>query len=276
MIIPYLKFDRFNKRREDFPDLRSYNDYLEMVEDIMFNLINEINVPETEARIAAYRAENAALIQLNIQREKLEMQEIAEDEERERLHREERIRLIRQEEEEERLEREYEKKAIIEGLVSVSIRAMWDVCGFTNSFFQESSKEGSAAKIIALKRAEAHKRNAAKAALISATSQVRSTRPRPAPVSTVPDVPHVPFTDNWYSYNNEYSLRKDYDDAASAAVSVDREGIMRAGGYRVNEAWERAIKMAIAGLEISPLQGLDYGVPPAESTVNDITTVMAS
>lgn len=25
---------RFNKRREDFPDLRSYNDYLQEVEDI--------------------------------------------------------------------------------------------------------------------------------------------------------------------------------------------------------------------------------------------------
>lgn len=25
---------RFNKRREDFPDLHSYNDYLEEVEDI--------------------------------------------------------------------------------------------------------------------------------------------------------------------------------------------------------------------------------------------------
>lgn len=90
-----------------------------MAEDIAFNLINEIDVPETEARIAAYRAENAALIQLNIQREKLEMQEVAEDEERERLKREERMRLIRQEEEEERLEREKDRKAIIEGLVSV-------------------------------------------------------------------------------------------------------------------------------------------------------------
>ena len=25
---------RFNKRREDFPDLRAYNDYLQEVEDI--------------------------------------------------------------------------------------------------------------------------------------------------------------------------------------------------------------------------------------------------
>lgn len=32
-LLPQLTF-RFNKRREDFPDLRSYNDYLEEVEDI--------------------------------------------------------------------------------------------------------------------------------------------------------------------------------------------------------------------------------------------------
>ena len=31
-----------------------------------FNLINEVNIPETEARINAYRKENAALIELNV------------------------------------------------------------------------------------------------------------------------------------------------------------------------------------------------------------------
>lgn len=29
-----MSSNRFNKRREDFPDLRQYNDYLEEVEDI--------------------------------------------------------------------------------------------------------------------------------------------------------------------------------------------------------------------------------------------------
>ena len=32
--LPLTRPRRFNKRREDFPDLRAYNDYLEMVEDI--------------------------------------------------------------------------------------------------------------------------------------------------------------------------------------------------------------------------------------------------
>ncbi|KAF8522109.1 CDK-activating kinase assembly factor [Hysterangium stoloniferum] len=228
----------FNKRREDFPDLRAYNDYLEMVEDIMFNLINEIDVPETEARIVAYRAENAALIQLNIQREKLEAQEIQDEEERERKDREARMRELRQEEEEERLEKEKERKAILEGL---------------------SSKEGSASRIIAKTRAEAHKRSAARAALSSAPSH-RHTRSRPVPVSAVPDVPHVPLTDDWYTYDDKFTLRTDYNDPPSVAVRADHEGLMRAGGYRVEEAWERAIRMSIAGLEITPLQTIRVAV----------------
>ena len=85
-----------------------------------FNLINEIDIPTTEARIAAFRAENAALIQLNIQREKLDAQELQEEEERDRRDREERMRELRREEEEERQERENERRAIIEGLVRMT------------------------------------------------------------------------------------------------------------------------------------------------------------
>ena len=32
----------FNKQEEDFETLREYNDYLEMVEDIIFNLTNNL------------------------------------------------------------------------------------------------------------------------------------------------------------------------------------------------------------------------------------------
>ena len=49
----------------------------------MFNLINDIDVPETEARIAAYRKENAALIELNLQREEQYAQYLKEQEEAE-------------------------------------------------------------------------------------------------------------------------------------------------------------------------------------------------
>ena len=41
----------FNKLQEDFDSLREYNDYLEMVEDIIFNLCNNIDVTETEKKV---------------------------------------------------------------------------------------------------------------------------------------------------------------------------------------------------------------------------------
>lgn len=52
----------FNKREEDFPSLREYNDYLEEVEDMTFNLIEGIDVPTIEAKIAIYQEENAEQI----------------------------------------------------------------------------------------------------------------------------------------------------------------------------------------------------------------------
>lgn len=52
----------FNKREEDFPSLKEYNDYLEEVEDMTCNLIEGIDVPAIEAKIAKYEEENAEQI----------------------------------------------------------------------------------------------------------------------------------------------------------------------------------------------------------------------
>ncbi|KAL8482538.1 hypothetical protein ACS0TY_028637 [Phlomoides rotata] len=60
----------YNKREEDFPSLREYNDYLEEVED-MNNLVEGIDVPAIEARIAQYQRENAEQI-MNAQARKAE------------------------------------------------------------------------------------------------------------------------------------------------------------------------------------------------------------
>lgn len=55
----------FNKREEDFPSLREYNDYLEEVEDMTFNLVEGVDVPAIEAKIAQYQEENAEQIMIN-------------------------------------------------------------------------------------------------------------------------------------------------------------------------------------------------------------------
>ncbi|XP_076958341.1 uncharacterized protein LOC143634042 [Bidens hawaiensis] len=52
----------FNKRVEDFPSLREYNDYLEEVEDMIVNLVDGVDVPAIEAKIAQYQRENAEQI----------------------------------------------------------------------------------------------------------------------------------------------------------------------------------------------------------------------
>ena len=52
----------YNRRQADFAALKEYNDYLETVEDIIFNLCEGNDVRATEARVDAYRRENAAEI----------------------------------------------------------------------------------------------------------------------------------------------------------------------------------------------------------------------
>ncbi|KAF8350867.1 CDK-activating kinase assembly factor MAT1-domain-containing protein [Amanita rubescens] len=231
----------FNKRREDFADLRTYNDYLQDVEDIIFNLINDIDVPQTEARIAAYRAENVALIEMNLQREEAYAQSLKEHEEAERRERELRALELRREEEEEREEREKDRREIIDKL-------------------ETSDKD--AAKLVAKTRANALKRSAARSSsspLLQSNAQL--LRSRAAQSTVVPDVPHIPFQDDYYAYEDMYQLKDTgYEDVFSEAVRKDREGIMRGGGYMVEQAWGRALMCAVAGLDVPPLTGTNlYG-----------------
>ncbi|XVE83102.1 hypothetical protein DITRI_Ditri16bG0060400 [Diplodiscus trichospermus] len=55
----------FNKREEDFPSLREYNDYLEEVEEMIFKLVEGIDVQAIEEYISKYQQENAELIMVN-------------------------------------------------------------------------------------------------------------------------------------------------------------------------------------------------------------------
>lgn len=57
----------FNKRIEDFNgNLRLFNDYLEEVEDLLFNLVNDIDIQKTSERIEKFRQENKEIISQNV------------------------------------------------------------------------------------------------------------------------------------------------------------------------------------------------------------------
>ncbi|KAL0577891.1 TFIIH/NER complex subunit [Marasmius crinis-equi] len=256
----------FNKRREDFDDIRSYNDYLEEVEDIAFNLINNINVPETENRIATYKAANAALTALNLQREEAYALALKEQEEFERKEREARAAQLAHEQQLEREEREREQREIIDKL-------------------ETSQKDAHA--VVAKSRANAAKRLASASGAgrpqgLAAMgfgfgadyAKLLKTRANAKKGSNlVPDEPHVAIKDDWYSYDDLFIFKDGYDDIVSEAVRKDREGIMRAGGYMVQEAWQRALRSAVAGLDVPPLEGLeDPEIPNMESNGDVVMT----
>ncbi|XP_012693534.1 CDK-activating kinase assembly factor MAT1 [Clupea harengus] len=69
----------YNKREFDFPSLREYNDYLETVEEIVFNLTNNLEVERTRQIMEQYQRENRDVIQRNkvkLTREQEELEEL--------------------------------------------------------------------------------------------------------------------------------------------------------------------------------------------------------
>jgi CDK-activating kinase assembly factor MAT1 len=98
-----------NKRPEDFATLREYNDYLEEVEKMVFQLVNDVDVEATMARLDAYRRENAGIIDKNATLDKLEAQRAQQELDRIReaqLQRENEILTELEEDQRTRMEQE--------------------------------------------------------------------------------------------------------------------------------------------------------------------------
>ena len=77
----------FNKREDDFQTLKDYNDYLEEVEMIIFNLVNDVDVQKTNSMLEAYREQNLEQIvrrKLVQEQEDAEIKRLQEEEEQRR------------------------------------------------------------------------------------------------------------------------------------------------------------------------------------------------
>ncbi|WBW72182.1 transcription factor TFIIK complex ubiquitin-protein ligase E3 subunit, Pmh1 [Schizosaccharomyces osmophilus] len=70
----------FNKGQQDFESLQEYNDYLEEVENLTFNLIYQVDVEETEKRVQQYEKQNRESIALNSARAAAESRLFAQNE----------------------------------------------------------------------------------------------------------------------------------------------------------------------------------------------------
>lgn len=104
--------------RDDFECDDDYNDYLEEVEDIVYKLVNDVDVQSTYARLDALRLENRDAIDSAHARQahamrQAEAAELAAQQERERLK-----QLQQAEEAQEEAHKKAVKRAIIDNLVS--------------------------------------------------------------------------------------------------------------------------------------------------------------
>lgn len=79
----------FNKKEEDFETPADYDNYLEQIETIIFNLTNGVDVEETEQLVDNYKKANAEVITKNrskLSKDELMIEQLLEDEkEREQL-----------------------------------------------------------------------------------------------------------------------------------------------------------------------------------------------
>lgn len=125
IIVPYvhpnLYHCSFFKLPADFQDDKEYNDYLEEVEDMVFNLVNDVDVQATYARLEAFRADNrdaleSAHARLAHEQRQEEAAARAAQVEREKRRQEEEKR-----EAEEQAERHAAKRSLIEELVSLEL-----------------------------------------------------------------------------------------------------------------------------------------------------------
>ncbi|XP_013399115.1 CDK-activating kinase assembly factor MAT1 [Lingula anatina] len=107
----------FNKKEEDFESLREYNDYLEEIETIIFNLVNGVDTEATKRKIEQYKKVNRESITKN--RSKLSKDEelIEYYLEHERVEAEARKQQQLLEEVEEKRKKKKDKESLIDDLM---------------------------------------------------------------------------------------------------------------------------------------------------------------
>lgn len=134
----------YNKREDDFSTLVEYNDYLEEIEIIVFNLCNDLDLLETNKKIEQYKKENKEVIMKNKKKMGKEEYEIESMLELEKQMEELRKKELEELEHETKKRKQREKEKLIDDLQTGAGNATEIVAKFT----EEAEKIKEEAKII--------------------------------------------------------------------------------------------------------------------------------
>lgn len=113
----------FNRRETDFSTLKEYNDYLEMVETIVYNLSNDIDVEATKKKIENYRKDNKDQIIKNRSKVSQDEEYLTRLLEEETLNAEQRLQETLEEERKEKNLKKKNKELLLDELMCSDLPA---------------------------------------------------------------------------------------------------------------------------------------------------------
>lgn len=230
----------YNKTAEDFESLQAYNAYLEDVENIIFNLTENIDVEATEAEVNKYEADHKIEILEIAMRESQKDADVTKYLEAMERLRQEKLKLQKQMDAEDEEFQKHQKLELIEKLLN------------SNSNAEEIMKQQ---KSVQLKRSSLRKRQ-----LQQISSQLDKQFLANAPGAKVKDesaaTPFTPFCGDrdlrkGYSLLGQMTvdtvdITDTYYDPYVNKLSQNREYL--GGGWRLKTVFERALDEAFLGL----------------------------
>ncbi|ODV60390.1 TFIIH/NER complex subunit TFB3 [Ascoidea rubescens DSM 1968] len=220
----------FNKTESDFKKPGEYDLYLEKIEDMVYNLTNEIDVEKTEEELLKYEEANRGLININNDRVKQNLIKFQQKQEMEKNLREQKRKLkeeslLEQQEDELYYEKEVKRK-LLDSASDVPAEKIINQLKFEFEQRTEMRKKKLDESIKAL------------------TSQLTNSdieKDKNKKVTT----PFTPY-DGDKDLEFKFTLNDSYDDFATN--NAKNNPAYLAGGWRVEQVYERALQQAFIGI----------------------------
>ncbi|CAN6641602.1 RNA polymerase II transcription factor B subunit 3 [Trichomonascus vanleenenianus] len=220
----------FNKREQDFDSLEEYNNYLEEIENIVFNLVNSVDVEETERTLHEYERQNREKIM------EIARRQIDEEKQQEallQLQEQQRKQQLLMEIEEEKMDEEARKQQERELLR------------------QLATSEGNAEDIIRMTKQNSEKRLRQRRRELE-EKFAQKVRPPSSGAKTLAQraigANGTPFTPFNGDRQKEYlfSVQEDYFDPLMDNIRGNSQ--YEASGFRVEQAYQQALVQAFFGI----------------------------
>ena len=221
----------FNRREEDFESLRDYNDYLDEVEDMTFNLVNGVDVEATHKKIDDYRRAHLRAIEQN---KELEEEGVKAFKEAQKAQ-EETLRMNRQaalqEQERERQEQQAIEKEYLRRLQSG---------GDPEQLAFERTTKLQKAAARRKEAMDALANNTKQSTLLKGLRKKKNKEEQLPPIDPFGGAPHE---------DGYFTVCKDYPGDRTFA-NFDRDAKFSAGGYDKQEWYRWALLDAFTGLGV--------------------------